>query len=377
MSNLRKIKILHVLHSFNMGGLENGVVNLINNSDSDVFSHELCCITRSGNAEKRLKRHIDIYEMHKREGNDWRLIPRLVRLIKERRPDIVHTRNWGAVDAILAAKLAGVSTVIHGEHGWNMDDPRGQNLKRRMVRKLLSGGVDRFVAVSEDIKNWMVNSVGIKGSKVVKILNGVDTDKFCPGNKQDARIKLGFLNDEVIIGTVGRLDPVKDQGLLLRAFARLNHGQKNLRLVLVGDGPERKGLESLRDTLPCRDRIVFLGERHDIDNVLQILDIFVLPSRSEGISNTILEAMATGLPVIATAVGGNPELVQDGHTGLLIPPDNCDALANALNFYIEQYPHMILIHGSNARDRAVRDFSLDRMVKEYEVLYIKLAKERR
>lgn len=377
MSKLRKIKILHILHSFNMGGLENGVVNLINNSDPDIFSHELCCIARSGNAEKRLKRHIDIYEMHKREGNDWRMIPRLFGLIKERRPDIVHTRNWGAVDGILAAKLAGVSTVIHGEHGWNMDDPRGQNLKRRIVRKLLSGGVDRFVAVSEDIKNWMVNSVGIKGSRVATILNGVDTDKFCPGNKEDARIKLGFLNDEVIIGTVGRLDPVKDQGLLLRAFAMLNHGQKNLRLVLVGDGPERNRLESVRDSLVCRDHILFLGERNDVDNVLKALDIFVLPSKSEGISNTILEAMATELPVIATAVGGNPELVQDGHAGRLIPPDNCDALVDALNFYIDQSPHLVTVHGRNAREKAVRDFSLDRMVMEYDALYIKLAKERR
>lgn len=358
-----------------MGGLENGVVNLINNSDPDIFSHELCCITRSGNAEKRLKRHIDIYEMHKQEGNDWRMIPRLFSLIKERRPDIVHTRNWGAVDAILAAKLAGVSNVIHGEHGWNMDDPRGQNLKRCMVRKLLSGGVDRFVAVSEDIKNWMVNSVGIKGSKVVKILNGVDTDKFCPGNKEDARMKLGFLNDEVIIGTVGRLDPVKDQGLLLHAFARLNHGQSNLRLIVVGDGPERKDLESLKDTLPCRDHILFLGERNDVDNVLKTFDLFVLPSRNEGISNTILEAMATGIPVIATAVGGNPELVQDGHTGLLIPPSDCDALTNALNFYIAQRPDMITLYGYNGREKTIRDFSLNRMVKKYEGLYIKLARK--
>jgi glycosyltransferase involved in cell wall biosynthesis len=189
-------------------------------------------------------------------------------------------------------------------------------------------------------------------------------------------MKLGFLNDEVMIGTVGRLDPVKDQGLLLHAFARLNHGQKNLRLVLVGDGPERKGLESIKDTLPCRDHILFLGERNDVDNVLKALDIFVLPSRSEGISNTILEAMATGLPVIATAVGGNPELVQDGHTGCLISPDNCEALVDALNFYIAQRPDMITLHGLNGRERAVRDFSLDRMVKEYETLYTAFIKKR-
>lgn len=369
MPNHSKIKILHILHSFNMGGLENGVVNLLNNSDHDMFEHEICCVTKSGNAALRLKNRIPIYEMYKHEGNDWRLIPKLAKLMKNRKPDIVHTRNWGTVDGIVAAKLAGIRAVVHGEHGWNMDDPRGQNIKRRMLRKLLSGTVDHFLAVSENIKNWMIDSVGIKSRKISKILNGVDTNKFCADNKGVDRNKLGFANNAVIIGTVGRLDPIKDQQLLLNAFAKLNHEQENLCLIFIGDGPERKRLESIKRTFPCRDHIFFLGERHDIHEVLPMFDIFVLPSKNEGISNTILEAMATGLPVIATDVGGNPELVQHAHTGLLIPPIDCDALVDAMNFYIEQAPHMRKIHGQNARDRAVRDFSLDSMVKQYETLY--------
>ena len=121
MPNHQKIKILHILHSFNMGGLENGVVNRLNNSDQDMFEHEICCVTKSGNSALRLKRRIPIYEMHKREGNDWSLIPKLVKLIKLVKPDIVHTRNWGTVDGIVAAKLAGIRYVVHGEHGWNME----------------------------------------------------------------------------------------------------------------------------------------------------------------------------------------------------------------------------------------------------------------
>ena len=369
MPNHQKIKILHILHSFNMGGLENGVVNLLNNSDQDMFEYEICCVTKSGRAALRLKKRIPIYEMHKCEGNDWRLIPKLARLMKNIKPDIVHTRNWGTVDGIVAARLARVRAVVHGEHGWNMDDPMGQNIRRRIARKLLSGMVNHFVAVSEDIKQWMINSIWIKNTKVSKILNGVETDKFCPRDNIGIRNSLEFSSEDIVIGTVGRLDPIKDQRLLLQAFSCLKHEKKNLRLVLVGDGPEKRNLESVRKRLSIGDRVVFLGERDDVDKILSAFDLFVLPSRNEGISNTILEAMATGLPVIATDVGGNPELVKHGHTGLLFPPGGCQALVDALNFYIEQNPHMIEIHGQNARDRVVREFSLKRMVKEYETLY--------
>lgn len=301
--------------------------------------------------------------MHKREGNDWRLIPKLVKLMKDRKPDIVHTRNWGTVDGIVAAKLAGVLTVIHGEHGWNMDDPMGQNIRRRIARKLLSRVVNYFIAVSGDIKKWMVNSIGIKNTRGSKILNGVNTDKFCPRDNIGIRNSLGFSSEDIVIGTVGRLDPIKAQRLLLQAFSSLNHEKKNLCLVLVGDGPEKRNLKSVRKRLACGDSVVFLGERDDVDKILSAFDLFVLPSRNEGISNTILEAMSTGLPVIATSVGGNPELVKHGHSGLLFPPGDCEALVNALNFYIEQNPHMIEIHGQNGRERAVREFSLHRMVK--------------
>jgi len=352
-----------------MGGLENGVVNLINYSDQNFFDHEICCVAKSGNAALRLKERIPIYEMHKMEGNDWRLIPKLTRLMKNVKPDIVHTRNWGTVDGIVAAKLARVQAVVHGEHGWNMDDPMGQNIRRRIARKLLSGMVNHLIAVSGDIKKWMINSIGIKNTKVSKILNGVNTDKFCQKDNLGIRNSLGFSSEDIVIGTVGRLDPIKDQRLLLQAFSRLKYEKKNLRLVFVGDGPEKRNLESMRKRLSCGDRVVFLGERDDVDKILSAFDLFVLPSRNEGISNTILEAMATGLPVIATDVGGNPELVKHGHSGLLFPPGDCEALVDALNFYIEQNPHMIEIHGRNARERAVREFSLNRMVKEYETLY--------
>lgn len=370
----QRIKILHVVHSFNVGGLENGIINLINKSNEEHFIHEICCMTKSGDAESRLEKSVKVHEMHKRRGNDWRMIPKLAKLIGELKPDIVHTRNWGTIDGIVAAKIKGVSSIIHGEHGWNMDDPLGRNFRRRMVRRILSGAVSQFVAVSEDIRRWMIDSIGIKDTKISKILNGVDTERFHPGNKSEARKILGFSEEDILIGTVGRFDPIKDQQLLLQAFSDLQGDGKEPRLILIGDGPERKVLESVKEKLPCKDRIVLLGERNEIERILSALDIFVLSSKNEGMSNTILEAMAGGLPIVATSVGGNLELVTQGKTGLFFEPGDIRGLTEALKFYMEHEEERRL-HGSNGRCKAEQHFSLNRMVQDYETLYTSLLKK--
>ena len=366
MVQVKKIKILHILHSFDIGGLENGVVNLINRT-YEIFYHEICCITRSGKTESRLNQSIKIHELHKKEGNDWRFIPRLIKVIKSAKPDIVHTRNWGTVDGIIAAKLSGVRSVIHGEHGWNMCDPQGENRRRLLMRRILSPGVNRFITVSEDIRKWLCLSAGIKTKKIMKIMNGVDTDRFFPKQPDEIRAKYG-LRDEIVIGIVGRLDPIKRHDLLFQAFSKLEHKDYKLKLIVVGDGPERPKLEILRKELPYTEHIKLFGERNNVNEIYNLMDIFVLPSQNEGISNTILEAMASGLPVIATSVGGNPELVTHKKTGMLIQPDSLEAIRDSINFYLE-HPDIREVHGTNARLDAVKRFSLRRMVREYEELY--------
>lgn len=356
-----------------MGGLENGVVNLINRSNPERFEHEVCCLKATGAAMNRLVRRPPLFEMDKREGNDWRMMLRLIRLMRARRPDIVHTRNWGGVDAIVAAKLAGVRCVVHGEHGWNLDDPRGRNLRRRQIRRLLSPAVRRFVAVSADIGDWLVEDVGIDRGKVTVILNGVDTDKFHPGRQLELRRKEGISDSDFVIGCVGRLDPVKNHELLLKAFSKLRI-DPTPHLVLVGDGPEKERLLSLRESLSCRDRIHLLGQRDDVAEALRMMDAFVLPSRSEGICNALLEAMATGLPLAATAVGGNVELVRDGDTGMLVPSDDEDAMSSALSRLAE--PGAQERFGLNARRRAEEEFSVLSMVESYESLYSSMLSNR-
>jgi len=204
----------------------------------------------------------------------------------------------------------------------------------------------------------------------VAICNGVDTHRFRPGGRQVARAALGIGPERIVVGTVGRLDPVKDQVGLLRAFSRVVDDSRVL-LLIAGDGPCRAELETTVSALGLDGRVRLLGERDDVPSVLAAMDVFVLCSIAEGISNTILEAMATGLPVVATRVGGNPELVVDGKTGCLVEPRSPAALAASLRRYFED-PRLLAQHGGSARALAVAGFSLERMVGAYEQLYERL-----
>jgi sugar transferase (PEP-CTERM/EpsH1 system associated) len=375
--DIRHIRIVHVLHSFDIGGLENGVVNLINCLDWQRYSHVVCCLTRAGRLVTRLKRQdVQIVELKKTEGHSWWLPIHLARLFKRIGSHIVHTRNWGTIDGIIGARLSRIPIVVHGEHGRTMVEVDGHNPKRTMVRRGLSPLVDRFITVSEELEQWLSNSVGVDRKKITRICNGVDLAEFLTGQRRDeARAKYHLGQDEFLIGTVGRLDPIKGHVSLMRAFAQLATKYPLAKLLVVGAGPCYQQLESLKKQLRLNDRIVLLGERDDVSTLLQSLDVYVLPSIFEGISNTILEAMASGLPVVATRVGGNGELIQDGVTGQLIPKQDVAALTEALALYLRQ-PSLALQHGAAGRRRVEEQFSLPTMVAAYDRLYSGLVRER-
>jgi sugar transferase (PEP-CTERM/EpsH1 system associated) len=373
------IQILHVVDSMSVGGLENGIVGLVNRMDPKRFSHAICCIRRSGPSAERLRdKSVPIFEMNKRDGKDFLLPFRLARLFRKVGADIVHTRNWGAIYGILAARWAGVPGVIHGEHGRDMNDPRGLLARRNFFRRATARWVDGYIAVSEDLRRWLTEVVGIEPGKVQTILNGVDTERFQPAelaDKSSRKAQQGFGPNQVLVGTVGRLDPVKDQQRLLRACAGLRERHPNLGLVLVGDGPCREPLEKLAGELQWGADCRFMGLRSDVPEMYRLLDVFVLPSIAEGISNTILEAMASGLPVVATAVGGNGELVVAGETGALVPAEDERALGRALELYLGN-PALRREHGAAGRRRAVESFSLERMVAGYQEAYLSVLAER-
>jgi sugar transferase (PEP-CTERM/EpsH1 system associated) len=369
------IHAVHVLDSLEVGGMENGVVNLIN-ATRDHLRHTVVTLSGRGPLSERLPASVAVHCIGKRAGMDLGAVVRLGRLLRGLRPDLVHSRNWGALDTVVAARLAGVRTLVHGEHGREAKDPQGLDPRRNRLRRLLSPLVSRFVTVSFDLRRWLIATVRIPAHKVVAIHNGVDTSRFYPGDLAEARDAVGLPIAATVVGTIGRLDPVKDQAGLIAAFSGLTGSGASPVLAIVGEGPSRPALESEIKQRGLSERVRLLGERRDIPDLLRAFDVFVLPSRAEGMSNTILEAMATGLPVIATDVGGNPELVDPDVTGRLVPSGDPKALEAALSVYVAD-SYLRRLQGKAGRERVLQHFSLDRMAQAHRGLYTSLCGARK
>ena len=368
--------VLHVLYRFDTGGLENGVVNLINRMAPGRYRHAILAIddVAPACADRVQRDDVVFHALHKPPGHAVRLYPRMWQLIRELRPAIVHSRNLAALEAQVPALAARVLVRIHGEHGRDVEDLDGNDLRLQRLRKIYSLFVHRHVTVSKDLEHYLVRRVGIAAQKVQQIYNGVDTDRFRPV----AGVPEGIAGcpfsapGHWLVGTVGRMQGVKNQTLLARAFVRAlelqPEARHQLRLVLVGDGPLRQASLAILQSSGAAGLAWLPGERRDVPEVMRGLHAFALPSLAEGVSNTILEAMASGLPVLATDVGGNAELVQPGLTGELVPSEDVDSLAAAmLRLFAE--PARAAAMGHEARVQAERRFSLDAMVESYAALY--------
>ena len=367
--------IVHIIYALGTGGLENGLVNIINRASPDRYRHAIVCLTTSGEFADRLTRsNVDIHTLDKRPGHDVNAYWRLFRLLWKLRPAIVHTRNLAALETqLLSLFLPGVRR-IHGEHGRDIYDLDGSNRKYLLLRRILKPLVHRYIAVSRDLGDWLIKSIGIPDADVRQIYNGVDQMAFHPrdGIRPDLA-PAGFVPAEgFVLGTVGRLAEVKDQSTLVEAFALLvterPEARARLRLVLVGDGPLYPKLREKVESLGIADLVWMTGDRTDVPDLLRLMDIFVLPSLAEGISNTILEAMATRLPVIATQTGGNPELVEDGDNGLLVPVGDVQALSNAIEKMVAD-PALVSRMGSRGYAKVSEKFNWAHTVKEYLGVY--------
>ncbi len=373
--------IAHVVYRFDVGGLENGVVNLVNHLPSDSYRHAIVAMTEVTDFRERIRRDdVQFFSLHKGPGHGFRLYPRLFKLFRDLAPAIVHTRNLAALEASVPAWLAGVPARVHGEHGRDVGDLDGSNRRYQRVRRLYSPFVSRYVALSKDLADYLRGPVGIAPARVTQIYNGVDTSRFAPA--PGGRIPLAgcpFTSSDLwFVGTVGRMKEVKDQVTLAEAFVaavRRHPAGARMRLVMAGNGPLRDRVEGVLASAGLRHQAWLPGERSDVPDILRGLNCFVLPSLAEGVSNTILEAMASGIPIVATRVGGNPELIDDGLTGRLVPPADAATMATAILGYFDD-PTTGRRHGRAARQVAVRRFSLERMVKDYLSLYDSLLRGR-
>ena len=363
---MKRLRVLHILHSFGIGGLEKGIATLVGHASPD-FEHIIMCLGRSGESSALLPPGTRIVELDKPEGNSCRFLWRLARAIRNEHPDIVHTRNWGGMDGIIAARLAGCRKIVHGEHGWGMEDPHGQSRKRILIRRTLSHAVAEFTCVSLQIKEWLETTVKVR-RPVNQIYNGVEFNRYPERDGGGAlRRELGLAPTTRLIGVVSRLDPIKDHAGLMEAFIRVRGQFPECHLVVIGDGPELPRLTALH-----AEAVHFLGLRRDVPELLRDLDVFALASLNEGIPNTVLEAMACGLPVVATAVGGTPELIRDGANGYLVAPRDYAVMAERLSLYLGD-DVLRLTHGRRNRDIIHASFSTGSMVKGYEEVWRRVA----
>lgn len=367
--------VVHVIHHFGVGGLENGVVNLINHMPEHRYRHAIVCLQGYSDFHRRIRRRdVEMVALDKQSGKDLGLYLRLWRTLRRLKPDIVHTRNLSALEGQAVAALAGISARVHGEHGRDVFDLHGANRKYNLLRRGLRPLVGHYIAVSRDLENWLRQAVGARAERVAQIYNGVDSVRFHPrAGERPAIGPAGFADGaEVVIGSIGRMAAVKDFPTLVRAFLRLLESEPEararLRLAIVGEGEAREQCLELLRQAGAADLAWLPGERSDTAELLRGMDVFVLPSLGEGTSNTILEAMASGLPVVATDVGGNPELVSEGMSGALVPPADADSLASALRGYIAD-PERRRLHGRAARAGVERRFSMEAMVNGYLEVY--------
>ena len=369
--------IAHIIYKLDYGGLENGVVNLINRMPASDWRHCIICMTDFTEFGQRILRtDVEIYALNKPAGKALGTYVQLWRLLRRIRPDIVHTRNLATLEGQVPAFFAGIKGRVHGEHGWDMANLSGGNQRHRWLRKLIRPFVQQYIALSRDLQAYLERSIGVDSSRLTQIYNGVDDSRFSPDDSADNDLpwpKGGVF----VFGTVGRLQAVKDQLTLVRAFAhlRLNHEAEaaKARLVIVGDGPQFAPLQQAIQQAGLGDKVWLTGSRDDIPHLMRSMNVFVLPSLSEGISNTILEAMACGLPVIATQVGGNPELITVGETGSLVPAADYQQLAQEMAKYLLD-PEMAGRCGKHARADVERRFGLNRMMEQYVGVYRRVLK---
>lgn len=362
--------VVHLLYRFDTGGLENGVVNIINHLPA--FRHAVVAVTEITAFKERVRAPgTQFIELHKPPGQGFWLFPRVYQLLRELRPAVVHTRNLGAMEFQWPAWAARVPLRVHSEHGWDTDDLGGVSRTNQRLRRVYGLGTHCFVALSRAIEDYLIGPVGFARERVQRICNGVDTQRFAPLTvpPQAWPYRRG---EHLVIGAVGRMEAVKDPLNLVDAFLALRAqcpaDWPRLRLAMLGGGALLNAARERLVQAGAAAQAWLPGDRSDVAALLPHFDIFALPSQAEGISNTLLEAMACGRPPVVTAVGGNPELVDHEVNGLLVPPQDSAVLSAALRRLVAD-PAMRQRLGDASLARAREQFSLQGMVDAYGRLY--------
>jgi sugar transferase (PEP-CTERM/EpsH1 system associated) len=360
------VNVAHIVLSLGVGGLERVVVNLVKGIDRARFNPMVCCIEGRGPLSEEIESSgIPVFYLRKTASRDYPLVLKLASLLRRHEVVIVHTHNPSPhFYGVLAARIAQTPIIIHTKHGRNYPE----RLRRVFLNNVLSRLTDKVVAVSEDARNVALEVEKVVPSKVVTITNGIDVERFSQHDADHKRDEIGIPTGHFVVGNVARLAAEKDHTTLLKAFSLVLKELPNTSLLIAGDGELRGELRSISEQLGISQSVSFLGLRKDVAELLHIFHLFALSSITEGTSLTILEAMAASLPVVATDVGGNSKLVVNGKTGIVVPPRDPNALAEAI-INILSNPDKAAQMGMYAHKRFTENFSLTHMLEKYENLY--------
>lgn len=368
--------VVHLVYRFTTGGLENVVAQLVNQLPADQFRHTILSVTdidpvfalriEPGRAE--------LIALNKPPGQPFRLYPKAWRVLRQLKPDVVHSCNLAALEFMPVAALAGVPRRVHAEHGMDTAELTGKGSRYLALRRFYRHFVHEQVAVSDALSEYLRTRVGVAPAHVHHIPNGVDTHAFRPRQPGDPLPpNYPFVpGRDWVMGTVGRQVDIKNPLLLVEAFITLARsgapGSERLRLAMVGDGPLAADIRQRLQSADLLGRAWLPGVRSDVAYILRALDCFVLPSRSEATSCTLQEAMATGLPIVATDVGGNAALLDHGRCGTLVPTDN----AHALTEHIRQHQRLGT-HNAQAiaaLHKARQHYALGAVLRRYSALFL-------
>ncbi|MBM4078613.1 MAG: glycosyltransferase [Planctomycetes bacterium] len=365
----RRVRIMQVGYSFEIGGSEKLAATISAHLDQRRFAPSLCALTMDGPLSSDLRsRGIACHVMGRRRGLDAALVMRLCRLFRRERVDIVQTHHAGQLlYALPAARLARVRAVVHTEHE---QFSLQSNPRLRLTLRVLARLVSRIVCVGDDVAAYLADTMGLSHEKVQVIRNGIDTTAFAvTSDAARHKDRLGCAASDFVFGNVSRLNPVKDHASLIRAFSRLTRNAAGpAKLALIGDGELRQELKALVSSLGIAEFVRFLGARTDVPSLLPGFDAFVLSSYNEGLPLALLEAMSCARPVVATSVGSIPSVITHRVNGLLVPPKDTNALAAAMSELLADAALCKRL-GREARNTVERTFSLDAMMRRYEAVY--------
>jgi sugar transferase (PEP-CTERM/EpsH1 system associated) len=372
-----RINILHIYQNSKIGGIQQQLINLLNAYDKDVFNPIFCCLSPLHEIGQEMQRSgVETIALNRKRYHKVSpgIVMDLYRIMKEKNIHVVRTHKYRSnLYGRIAAWLAGVPVVVASVHGNYRTDKR---FEHKIVNKLLYHVTDRIIAVSESIREDIIKFDNLDPSKIMVFRNGVNLERFCDkGRSKTILRELSLPDDAMILGFIGRLVINKGVGYLLDAFHKVKQKNKNIKLLLVGDGVLMDELKAKAQRSGLSEDVIFTGSRRDIVDILSTIDVFVMPSIAEGLPNALLEAMAVGKPIVASAVGGIPEVIKDEVTGMLVRPGDAEALAEALNKAIDDR-EIAEKMGLEARKLVQSNYSIDATARRWESLYRSLLMEK-